>query len=113
MTKVQTNDGHVHEIPQGLVDECSTLKMVCDMTDCTDETWVPLPNIDSKIMETVVRFFESGSLTEFTFPVMLAADYLGYENLLDAGSKAIAESLKGRDPKEIRDIFGLEGSSVD
>jgi hypothetical protein len=113
MTKVQTNDGHVHEIPQGLVDECSTLKMVCEMTDCTDETWVPLPNIDSKIMETVVRFFESGSLTEFTFPVMLAADYLGYENLLDAGSKAIAESLKGRDPKEIRDIFGLEGPSVD
>ena len=119
MTKVQTNDGHVHEIPQGLVDECSTLKMVCDMTDCTDnETWVPLPNIDSKIMETVVRFFESGSLPEFqeprdAFPIMLAADYLGYENLLDAGSKAIAESLKGLDPKEVRDIFGLEEPRVE
>ena len=113
MTKVQTNDGHVHEIPQGLVDECSTLKMVCDMTDCTDETWVPLPNVDAATLETVVRFFESGSLTEFTFPVMLAADYLGYENLLDAGSKAIAESLKGRDAKEIRKIFDIEEPRVE
>jgi hypothetical protein len=64
-------------------------------------------------METVVRFFESGSLPEFqkprdAFPVMLAADYLGYEKLLDAGSKAVAESLKGRPADEIRDIFGLE-----
>ena len=113
MTKVQTNDGHVLEIPQGLVDACSTLSTVCNMTDCSDDTWVPLPNVDTATLETVVRFFESGSLPEFqeprdAFPMMLAADYLGYENLLDAGSKSVAESLKGRDPKEIRDIFGLE-----
>ena len=118
MTKVQTNDGHVHEIPQGLVDACSTLKMVCEMTDCTDDTWAPLPNVDAATLETVVRFFESGSLPEFheprdAFPMMLAADYLGYENLLDAGSKSVAESLKGRDPSEIRKIFDLEGPSVD
>ena len=118
MTKVQTNDGHVLEIPQGLVDACSTLKMVCEMTDCTDDTWAPLPNVDAATLETVVRFFESGSLPEFheprdAFPIMLAADYLGYENLLDAGSKSVAETLKGRDPSEIRKIFDLEGPSVD
>jgi hypothetical protein len=39
---------------------------------------------------------------------MLAADYLGYEKLLDACSKNVAESLKGRDPNEVRDICGLE-----
>jgi len=113
MAQVQTKDGFILEIPQGLVDECGTLKMVCEMTDCTFDTWVPLPNIDSKIMETVVRFFESESLPAFqeprdAFPLMLAADYLGYEKLLDAGSKTVAESLKGRDPKEIRDIVGIE-----
>ena len=118
MTKVQTNDGHVLEIPQGLVDECSTLKMVCDMTDCTDDTWVPLPNVDAATLETVVRFFESGSLPEFheprdAFPMMLAADYLGYENLLDAGSKSVAESLKGRDAKEIRKILDIEDPRVE
>jgi len=113
MAKVQLNDGHVLDIPIGLVDECETLRHVCYMTDCTDETWIPLPNIDSKIMETVVRFFESGSLPEFqeprdAFPLMLAADYLGYEKLLDAGSKSVAESLKGRPADEIREICGLE-----
>ena len=119
MAKVQTNDGHVLEIPQGLVDACSTLKMVCEMTDCTEnDTWAPLPNVDAVTLETVVRFFESGSLPEFheprdAFPIMLAADYLGYENLLDAGSKSVAESLKGRDAKEIRDIFGLEEPRVE
>ena len=113
MSKVQTMDGRVHEIPSDLIDECSTLQMICEMTDCTDETWVPLPNVDSAILETIVRFFESGSLPEFTdprtlTPLLNAADYLGYDNLIDAGSKAVAESLKGRDPKEIRDIVGLE-----
>ena len=118
MTKVQTNDGHVLEIPQGLVDACSTLKMVCEMTDCTDDTWAPLPNVDAATLETVVRFFESGSLPEFqeprdAFPMMLAADYLGYENLLDAGSKSVAESLKGRDAKEIRKILDIEEPHVE
>ena len=113
MAKVQLNDGHVHAIPQGLVDECSTLKMVCEMTDCTDDTWVPLPNIDSKIMETVVRFFESESLPVFqeprdAFPLMLAADYLGYEKLLDKGCESFAEALKGRAPEEILRLCDLE-----
>lgn len=112
MVKVQTNEGHVHAIPSGLVDECTTLRMVCTMTDSTDDTWIPLPNIDSKIMDTVVRFFESGSLPTFqtprdAFPVMLAADYLGYEKLLDAGSKTVAESLKGRPAYEVQKMFGL------
>jgi Skp1 family, tetramerisation domain len=110
MTKVQTNDGRVHEIPQGLMDECSTLKIVCEMTDCTDETWVPLPNVDSAILQTVVRFFESESLPAFTdlYPLLEAADYLGYEKLLDKGCESYAESLKGRAPEEIRRLCGLE-----
>ena len=55
MTKVQTNDGHVLEIPQGLVDACSTLKMVCEMTDCTDDTWAPLPNNILRLIGSKIR----------------------------------------------------------
>jgi len=114
MARVQTNDGRVHEIPQDLVEECSTLKMVCEMTDCTHDTWVPLSNIDSKLMETVIRFFETGSLPEFTdlCPLWEAAEYLGYEELLDTVPKVMAESLKGRAPEEIRKICGLEEPGV-
>jgi len=114
MAQVRTNDGHVLEVPQGLVDECSTLKMVTEMLDCSDEYAsfgeVPLPNIDSKLMETVIRFFESESLPEFTdlFPLFDAADYLGYEKLLDDIGKSAAQTLKGRAPEEIRRLCGLE-----
>jgi hypothetical protein len=40
-----------------------------------------------------------------------AADYLGYEALQDAVAKSVAESLKGKSPEEIRNVFGLTGSS--
>ena len=114
MTKVRTNDGEIFELPAGLVDECEVLKSLCDMTD---DNFIPLPNIDSEIMETVIRFFESNSLPEFTdirqlFPVLLAADYLGYETLLEKGSQVSAESLKGLPTKECRNICGLEEPNV-
>jgi hypothetical protein len=113
MTKVRTNDGHVVEVSDGLMGECATLRMVAEMTDCSDEyACVTLPNIDLAILETVQRFFTSNSIPEFhepseLFPLMLAADYLGYEALLDEGAKAIAESLSGRSPTEIRGIFDI------
>ena len=108
MTKVITNDGHVLEIDSAMVRECETLHMAYD--ESFEE--IPLPNIDSIIMKTVQRFFTSNSIPEFQepselFPLMLAADYLGYETLLDEGAKAIAKSLAGRSPTEIRSIFGI------
>jgi hypothetical protein len=110
MAQVQTKDGFILEVPQGLVDECETLKMVCEMTDCTEDTWAPLPNVDAATMETVIRFFESESLPAFTdlYPLLEAADYLGYEKLLDKGCESFAEALKGRAPEEIRRLCGLE-----
>jgi hypothetical protein len=117
MTRVRTNDGQVMEVDPNFVHQCSTLKMVTEMTDCSDEyasfDEVPLPNVDAALMETVVRFFRSGSIPEFqdpreVFPLYDAADYLGYEALQDAVAKEVAESLKGRSAEEIRDVFGLE-----
>ena len=120
MTRVRTNDGHVMEVDPNFVQQCSTLRSVTEMLDCSDEyasfDEVPLPNIDSALMETVVRFFSSGSIPEFqepreVFPLYDAADYLGYEALQDAVAKSVAESLKGKSPEEIRNVFGLTGGS--
>jgi hypothetical protein len=115
MTRVRTNDGHVTEVPDDLIQMCSTLKMATEMTDSCDSPMmeVPLPNINEAIMNTVVRFFESKTVPEFTeprevFPLYEAADYLGYDNLQDAVAKSIAETLKGKDAEYIRDVFGLE-----
>ena len=115
MTNVRTCDGQKFPVAPELIQKCSTLKMVTEMTDSCDHPMdtVPLPNVDASIMDTVIRFFEAKSLPEFTqpqeyFPLMMAADYLGYEELLDESAKVVASLLKGRDAKEIRDVFGLD-----
>ena len=119
MTKVRTNDGRVIEIQLALIQDCSVLKMA---TDCSDEHTsfdeVPLPNIDAAIMETVVRFFETGSIPEFQDPRDLftlydAANFLGYNKLQDSIAKGIAENMKGRSEKEIHNIFGIEKELLD
>jgi hypothetical protein len=61
-------------------------------------------------MDTITRFFESGSVPEFThphevFPLYEAADYLGYDGLQDAVAKSIADHLKGRSADYIRNVF--------
>ena len=115
MTNVCTSDGRVFPVTPEFVQECTTLKQVMEMTDSCDHPMetIPLPNVDAAIMETVIRFFEAKSLPEFTqpqdyFPLMFAGDYLGYETLLDECAKEVAELLKGRDPKYVRDVFGLD-----
>ena len=119
MTKVRTNDGRVIEIQLALIQDCSVLKMA---TDCSDEHTsfdeVPLPNIDAAIMETVVRFFETGSIPEFQDPRDLftlydAANFLGYNKLQDSIAKGIAENIKSRSEKEIHNIFGIEKELLD
>jgi len=119
MTKVRTNDGRVIEIQLALIQDCSMLKMA---TDCSDEHTsfdeVPLPNIDAAIMETVVRFFETGSIPEFKdpreiFPLYDAANYLGYDKLQDSIAKGIAENIKDRSEKQINEIFGIEKELLD
>lgn len=117
MTRVRTNEGRVVEVDPNFVKQCDMLRMVTDMTDCSDVyasfDEVPLPNINAAVMDTITRFFSSNTLPEFTepqelFPLMMAADYLGYDALLDDAAKAVAESLKGRSAQEIRNVFGLE-----
>ena len=119
MTRVRTNDGFTIEVDPRFVQECATLRSVTEMLDCSDEfacfDEVPLPNIDSQIMDTITRFFRSGSIPEFqnpreVFPLYDAADYLGYDALQNAVAQAVAVSLRGRDPEEIREIFGFEGT---
>ena len=42
------------------------------------------------------------------FNLILAANYLDFKLLLDYSCKAIAEMIKGKDPSEIKKIFGVE-----
>jgi len=43
------------------------------------------------------------------FDLILAGNYLDFKLLLDYSCKAIAEMIKGKEPSEIKQIFGVEG----
>lgn len=96
-----TNDYCEFLVDRSFIDACSTLRMCMDMID-TAET-IPLPNVDAPVMETIRLFFTDGVLPEpeNMIPVLLAADFLGYETLLDEGSKSVAEYLKGKSKNDI------------
>ena len=105
MTTLVTNDGRVFSVDQTFVDACSTLKMFMDDLGGP----VPLPNVDADTFELI----RLGQVPDFAdpreiFPLMNALDFLGYESLLDDCARAVAESIKGLRPDEIRSIFGLE-----
>ena len=105
MATLVTNDGREFSVDQDFVEACSTLKIFQDVY----ETRVPLPNVDSAVFEIIQKH----QVPEFTdpreiFPLMNALDYLGYDSFLDECAKRVAESLKGKQPDEIRTIFGIE-----
>ncbi|KAJ1295462.1 hypothetical protein BS78_01G226300, partial [Paspalum vaginatum] len=42
------------------------------------------------------------------FALIIAANYLGVEDLLDLGCTAVADKMRGKTPEEIRDALGIE-----
>ena len=105
MPTLVTNDGRVFSVDQAFVEACSTLKLCAEEPDGP----VPLPNVDADTFELV----RLGQVPDFDdpreiFPLMNALDFLGYDAFLDDCARAVAESIRGLRPDEIRKIFGLE-----
>lgn len=42
------------------------------------------------------------------FEILLAANYLGIDDLLDAACKTVADQIKGKGPEEIRKTFNIQ-----
>jgi hypothetical protein len=107
MATVITNDRVFLNIDIGLVHKCSVFKSIYE--EC-DGNLFPVPNVNCKMMTTIIQFYETGEISD-TEPCMLdlllAADFLGYEELLDYGAKVVADSLKGKSASEIREYFGM------
>jgi len=53
--KIQSNDGQVFEIDQGVVEQSSTIKTLSDLMDVGDVP-IPLPNVKSSILGPFVEF---------------------------------------------------------
>lgn len=107
MATVITCDNRSFDIHPDLVNRCGTLVGALDATDgaCT----IPLPNVDSDVLKRIIDYHAKGKLEsrEDLTPLLLACDFLAYEELLDHGCKVVADSLRGKSAGEIRSIFSL------
>lgn len=85
--------------------DCKVLSVMCE--DVGDV--IPIPNINSNVMRRIIHFHTFGHLDHHDqmIDLMLACDYLDYDELLDYGARIVADTLKGKSVAEIRTFFGM------
>jgi S-phase kinase-associated protein 1 len=108
MATVITCDNRSFDLHPDLVNRCETLVGAIEATD--GAATIPLPNVDSSVLKRIIDYHDKRKLEshEDMTTLLLACDFLAYEELLDHGCKIVADSLRGKSAGEIRSIFGLE-----
>jgi len=104
MATVITSDKIFFNIHQAFVDDCNVLKMFHEESDDV----IPLVNIDAATFIRIYHFFRSGKLAEYETvkSVIVAADYLAYDRLIDHCAEYIASQvIKGMSPQQIKKYF--------
>jgi S-phase kinase-associated protein 1 len=101
--KLISSDGHEFVVSQTVADQMLIL---------TKNEWdsVPLPNVTAETLAHVVAWcLDRTPVPEaHLMDVCLAADYLDIEPLVDVTTRLIADTLKGKSPKEIRRRLDFE-----
>ena len=72
------------------------IKKVCPEDSIT---WYPTDKFDAD--------FFKGMDKQMLFDIILAANYLEIQDLLDLGTKTVADSLRDKTPEQIRKQFGI------
>ena len=108
MATAQTCDGLIFNLNSKLVRDCKVLTMMGEDVH-TGSDVIPLPNIDSNVMKRIMYFNTFGHLEHHDdmINLMLACDFLDYDELLDYAARIVADSLRGKSATEIRAFFGM------
>jgi hypothetical protein len=79
------------------------------MEDCDGGGIIPLSNVNADVMKRIIFFNTSGYLEHHDdmINLMLACDFLNYDELLDYAARIVADGLKGKSAREIRTFFGM------
>jgi hypothetical protein len=106
---VTTSDGHFMNLPQDFINE-STFLM--SMNDCCEPGLIPLTTVKRETLEKLIYYNSNKDVImnetqEMLFQLVMAADFLQMDVLLDRGCRTVADYLKGKSPKEIRSILGI------
>lgn len=114
MVKVATQDNQVIEVAQEKACKSTLLKnLLEDLGDSVE----PIPlQVSSKTLNKVLEYFEldehedyfSKMDRDFLFEVIIAANFLDIEDLLDNACKKVADMLKNKSVEEIKKILEIE-----
>ncbi|KAK3813308.1 MAG: E3 ubiquitin ligase complex SCF subunit sconC, variant [Benniella sp.] len=134
--QLQSSDGELFTVSEEVAKRSVLIKNLLDDVG-TMEHAIPLHNVNAKVLEKVIEyckhhcedpydepedddprkrkhemeewdknFMDVGQ--EMIFDLILAANYMDIKPLLDLGCKTIAGIIRGKDPEEIRQAFGIE-----
>ena len=110
MATIITSDGVVFNIHRDLLAELKTLKMFLEdkENDPDPDPVIPLPNVNMTVFLKIQHFFVNGRLEDYDSvkSVIVADDYLAYEQLIDHCAEYIATRvIKGMTPVQIKNYF--------
>jgi S-phase kinase-associated protein 1 len=111
---VTTSDGHFTHLPQDFINE-STFLM--SMNDCCEPGLIPLSTIKHDTLEKLIYYNDNKDVIinetqDMLLQMVMAADFLQMDILLDRCCRTIADFLKGKSPKEIRSIFNISENEL-
>lgn len=108
MPVLVTSDGVFLDAPPNLIRNCSVLTNMLE--DCENADIVPISQVNCMTMTSIIEFSNTGKVSiadERMLDILMAADFLGYEELLDYGARIVADNLRGKSAQEIRRYFGI------
>ncbi|KAK3001148.1 hypothetical protein RJ639_021073 [Escallonia herrerae] len=129
MLTLKTSDGQEFEVEESVMLQSETIKSMVD--DGCDMVAIPLPNVDSKTLVTVLEYckrhaaagssekeeeelkafdqgFLEGMKKDTLFELLLAANYLEIKGLMETACLKVADNIKDMMPEEVREYFCIE-----
>ena len=131
MLTLQSSNGIEFELDQELAKTSVTIKNLIE--DAGIDNAIPLPGVTSNTLENVIEYLTTlmpvdepkqkpeeedkdkkvmdhyAKMDQTTlFEMILAANYLEIKVLLDVLCKTVANTIKGKNPEEIRKTFNVE-----
>ncbi|KAH9297317.1 hypothetical protein KI387_028999 [Taxus chinensis] len=122
---LKSSDNELFEVEESVAMESLAIKSL--MEDITSDAPIPVSNVRSQILAKVLEYckYHLDSKKEreenmekwdrdfvevdqeTLFDLILAANYLNIQNLLDLTCKTVADMIKGKTPEQIRQKFNI------